>query len=63
MGIFLTGIIAIAIGYYIFIVIKKSSKNIKDGKCMTCDGHCSDTMCEVNIDKNFTTLDKKVNKL
>ncbi|MBN2259419.1 MAG: hypothetical protein JW702_02680 [Clostridiales bacterium] len=49
MGLFLTGIIALGIGYYVFAIIRKSSKNVKAGKCISCDGHCSDSSCEVNI--------------
>ena len=48
MGLFLTGIIALAIIGYVFFIIKKSSKNIKDGKCISCDGHCSVNSCEFN---------------
>ncbi len=49
MGMFLTVLITLAIGLYVFMIIRKSSKNIKDGKCVTCDGHCSDTTCSINV--------------
>jgi|LGOV01.1.fsa_nt_gb hypothetical protein len=48
MGMFLTVFITLAIGLYVFLIIRKSSKNIKEGKCVTCDGHCSDSTCELN---------------
>ncbi|MEA3424170.1 MAG: hypothetical protein U9Q80_10320 [Bacillota bacterium] len=46
MGIFLTVFIALAIGLYVFSIIRKSGKNIKAGKCVSCNGHCSDSTCE-----------------
>jgi hypothetical protein len=52
MGIFVTLLIAGVIGFYVYRIVSKSSKNVKDGKCITCDGHCSNKACDLNTDND-----------
>lgn len=49
MDIIITGLLAVAIGYYLLRVIRKSSRNVKAGKCMACDGQCTNGTCEIHL--------------
>lgn len=50
MGFFITLIFGIAIAFYVYRIVMKSSKNIKSGKCMSCDGKCGISDCAVNLE-------------
>jgi hypothetical protein len=50
MGIFITILFSLAIGIYVYRIVRKSTQRIKAGKCMGCDGKCANTSCQIHID-------------
>lgn len=49
MGAAITILIAAGIGYYLYRVIRKSAKNVSEGKCTSCSGHCANGSCSVQL--------------
>ncbi len=49
MGIFITIVFSLAISFYVYKIVRKSTQSIKAGKCMGCDGKCGNTACEIHI--------------